>query len=304
MISSPLLACKLLPSDIPHTDDNIIQAMSKLTYPVMATLKLDGILSLTMPDIILASRTFKWIPNVSLCARALSLPQGLQMELFNPLLDYNDIQSIVMSETHPRSDEIQFHLLDTFAHKNYTYINRCNQLAHINLYLKEKTHFQFPVTCNDHHALFSLFLEYEKSGEGICFRLPSSVYKEGRSTLKEQILIKFCRYIHSECIITGFEEQKANTNCEGRHATGKMNRSKRLAGMVGKATLGALLVKDNNGMEFRVGNGVGLDDKLREKIYLNQDKYLGKTIVVRSKNHGVKIKPRSPVFWGFREEGY
>jgi len=83
-----------------------------------------------------------------------------------------------------------------------------------------------------------------------------------------------------------------------------MDRSKSIEGMIPKNTLGAFTVKNIHGVTFDVGNGQGLTEALRQVIWNHRDVYLGKTIIVKSKAHGVKNKPRSPIYWGQREEGY
>ena len=97
----PLLASTLLPSDVECTDNAVLSAMKQLHYPVLATVKKDGIRALRLKMPYLASRTLKWIPNEELCARAIALPIGYDMELWSPKLDYNSIQSIVMTEKAP-----------------------------------------------------------------------------------------------------------------------------------------------------------------------------------------------------------
>ena len=108
----PMLAASLLSPDIEHTDDNVYAAMKKLKYPVISTVKLDGIRALKTTD--LFSRTLHLIPNESVRRRAMILPYGFDMELYSEFLTYNEIQSIVMSEEHEDSDKIEFHVLDDF----------------------------------------------------------------------------------------------------------------------------------------------------------------------------------------------
>ena len=211
----PMLAASLMPSNIPHTDDNILSAMSKLRYPVLATVKKDGIRALRMNGSLL-SRTLKPIPNKSIRDRSLVLPGGFDMELWNPELDYNTIESIVMSQSHPRSDEIQFHVLDwvyavnplfTYSQRIYLARTRCFELDRPDVELRS------PDLCESPHQLMAKFLEYEELGhEGICFRTPNSPYKQGRSTLKEQYLVKLARFIRTELKVVGFKEQFENGN--------------------------------------------------------------------------------------------
>lgn len=307
-LSSPMLACPLLKPTDPHTYESILLAMKKLKkWPVLASLKMDGVRALRMEGPILASRTFKWIPNDSLNARALaSLPIGCDMELWSPSLDYNNIQSLVMTEDADAS-KIEFHIFDIWDSTGaWLYVQRLNVLKGYDLFRGSTiAKFQEPMWCHTPEELFALFVKYElENGEGICFRTWDSPYKQGRSTLREQYLIKLCRYVFSEVMITGFTEQMENTNSKKRNAVGKMDRSKSLSGMVEKNTLGAFQVVNDAGVKFDVGTGTGMTDAFRKAVWDNKEAWLGKRITIRSKAHGVKLKPRSPTYWGERREGY
>lgn len=301
----PILAVSLLKASDPHTDEAILSAMSKLRYPVLATLKLDGIRALRLGTS-LVSRTLKPIPNVSICSRAMKLPEGFDMELFNSELQYDEIESIVMSREHTKSDIIQFHILDYFT-ITCSYdcrINACLEPI-VNLHI---THtilggkWLRPVECNNAQELFNYFIFCEKNnGEGICFRTPDSPYKQGRSTLKEQYLVKLARFHTSEAFIIGFEEQLENANVTQRNATGAMDRSSCGANLYGKNTLGSLIVRDlKSGVVFKIGTG--FDDKVRKEIWLNKNNWLNTVVSYKCKSHGEKFKPRCPVYRGKRKE--
>lgn len=306
--TKPMLAASLLPSSVEHTDAKILEAMSKLRYPVLATIKKDGIRALRLNGTLL-SRTLKPIPNKSIRERSLILPGGFDMELWNPELSYEEVESIVMSREHPRSDEIQFHVLDWFGKTDSmfldTYQGRINNIHY--WYEKERCCFgigwSLPIFISRAELLMDYFKVIEQEGhEGICFRTPNSPYKQGRSTLKEQYLVKLCRFHTSECIIEGFLEQEENGNTCTRNATGMMDRSSHKSGKEGKNTLGALLVRDiHTGVEFKIGTGVGLDDRLRKEIWMNRPKYMSTVWMYKFKGGG-KMKPRSPILKGQRKE--
>jgi DNA ligase-1 len=299
----PMLAAPLMPSKVEHTDSNIYEQMSALKYPVLATLKKDGIRGVRI-DRTLKSRTRELIPNESIRKRAENLPGGFDMELWTPDLEYNDIQSIVMSEEHSDSWKIQFHLIDWFGREG-GYVNRVDELLDWELQTTPRSDVVMPVVweCATPTELLAFFLKCEQEhGEGICFRLPDSLYKQGRSTLIEQYLVKLSRYVYEEAVISGFEEQYANCNPDKRNALGRMKRSSSAANLFPKSTLGALVCHLKSGVVVRVATG--MKDVLRKRIWINQDKYLGKTITLKHKPHGALIKPRSPIFVGFREEGF
>lgn len=300
-LTQPMLAASLLKPTDKHDDETILAAMSKLKkWPVMATVKMDGIRALVTEKGGLVSRTLKFIPNESIYERARSLPVGYDMELWNSSLDYNTIQSIVMSQEHERSGEIQFCVLDDFMIEA-PYKSR---VFSRNQWVGEAWH-SSPIWCNNAEQLFTFFEEAEEQhGEGICFRTPDSPYKQGRSTLREQYLVKLSRFVSTEVTVIGFQEQMENTNSDKYNAIGKMKRQTLQSGMVAKGVLGAFVVKDNHGNEFTVGSGVGMTFGFRMSVWQNQDSWLGKKIVIKSKAHGKLIKPRHPIYWGERKKGY
>jgi len=304
----PMRAVALLPSDVETTDDNIFTALKKLHYPKAVTLKMDGIRAFKFDDLI--SRTLKKIPNKKIRDRAnLLLPRGADVELWNKELSYHEIESIVMSHEHPAWEHIHFHLLDMvlLAMDDGKTLNYAERMNHIGTFMKcvntdSAVKFAPPIVCHNAEQLMQFFLVVEEEcGEGVCFRSLNGPYKQGKCTLKEEYLIKLCRHSIEEAEIIDFIEQYENGNPDKRNATGAMNRSKAQGNLYGKDTLGALIVRSAAGQVFRIGTGVGLDDKLRKEIWLNQEKYKGQWVKYKCKKHGEKNKPRSPVFWGFRK---
>ena len=296
----PMLAAPLLSPKTEHNDKNILEAMLKLKMPVLATTKRDGIrgLRLNGTDV---SRTLKTIPNKSICDRAKRLPAGLDFEHWVEGLEYNEIESIVMSRQHIKSDEIEFHVLDLY-HPTATYNDRL-ALVESSIWSDWKdVKFESPTLCITAQELFDFFIRKEQEeSEGICFRTPDSPYKMGRSTLREQYLVKLARYSTSEAMILDFIEQFENGNRTKRNAVGMMDRSSNQENMVGKDTLGALVVSDvKTGVVFNIGTGVGWTDKWRQDVWQHRSEYKSKIIAYKYKGFGEKNLPRSPIGKGMR----
>lgn len=278
-----MLAATLLPSDVESTDENVLAAMKKLSYPVLASLKLDGVRALRLNGTLL-SRTLKPIPNISIRARSVIFPGGFDMELFNPEMDYNEIQSIVMSQHHKDEGKIQFHILDWYQEDNRPYEARLQRILSWfgELDYTGSVRFNHPHTVRDaEHLLWHEKIYIESHGEGICFRTPMGPYKFGRSTLKEQYLVKHCRRVRDEAVVIGFTEA---VDGEGNP----------------KGYLGALLVRNKIGQEFPVGTGFNAMD--RHRMWNYKGVFDGETIVYDCKAHGQKVMPRQPSFKGFRNQ--
>ncbi len=187
-------AAALMPVGVEHTDENILEAMKKLRYPVLVTRKRDGIRAINTRTG-LRSQRLKSIPNLVLRQLALGVPLWYDMELCCDGMEYNDVQSIVMSEQHSDSWKIGFHILDVVQTNSYQCrMWNIQQLKVVN----DSFLFEQPRVAQDAAELYSIFKVSEMNAwEGICFRTPDSPYKQGRSTLREQYLVKLSRYVRT-----------------------------------------------------------------------------------------------------------
>jgi DNA ligase-1 len=281
--------------------------MKKLKYPVAATTKLDGIRALRLNNFLL-SRTLKQIPNIMLGNVAFyALPQGMDMELYSSEYQFNEIDSIVMSSFHVNEYKINFHLLDNFLAVG-GYIDRMDQikkwLAESKSFIPNKVNFEYPTICNDANDLFAFEKTIlEKKGEGICFRLLDSPYKQGRSTLKEQYLIKLARYVTAEAEIIDLIEQQTNLNKATLNNLHHTKRSSMSCNKFSNGILGAFVCRiPETGVIFKIGTGTGLTQSLRLRIWEHPKDFIGKFITYKSKAHGKLIKPKSPVFLCIRKD--
>lgn len=136
--------------------------------------------------------------------------------------------------------------------------------------------------------------------EGIVLKDPLSPYKYGRSTLKENYMIKLKRFVDDEAIIIGFNEQMQNQNKQTLDEFGQSKRSFHQENMLSANTLGSLTVKDiKTNVVFNIGTG--FDDKIRQEIWDNQTQHKGKIITYKHFPVGMKDKPNLPVFVAFRD---
>lgn len=142
--------------------------------------------------------------------------------------------------------------------------------------------------------------------EGVMLRSPKSTYKQGRATLNENSLLKVKRFRDAEAVIVGVEEQMYNGNVAFTNELGHTKRSSAKAGLKGKGTLGALIVKcidkkqPFHGVEFNIGTG--FDDNLKMTLWNKRGKLNGLVVKFKYLDCGVKDKPRHPVFLGFRKD--
>lgn len=278
---------------------------SKIQYPVYASPKLDGIRA-SVVDGRLLSRTLKPIPNKAIYEH-LSKPwlTGLDGELIvgNPtnLTVYNDTVSQVMAHD-KGSNKVTYWVFDLHNHtgdfttRNLALRKYCSTLdAAIPIVQLEQKWIatEDEMIGYEAHCVGAGF-------EGIILRSPDAPYKFGRSTVKEGYLLKVKRFVDSEAEIIGFEEEQFNGNVAQTNELGRTKRSTAKAGLVGKATLGAFLVRDTvSGVEFSIGTG--LTAMQRHDFWTHRDAYLGKLVRYKFFPVGVKVAPRHPVFTGMRD---
>ena len=141
--------------------------------------------------------------------------------------------------------------------------------------------------------------EKVKGGEGLIGRNPKGRYKYGRSTPKEQFSMKFKFFQQEEFEVIGFTERMHNSNEQKRDELGYAERSSAKEGMIPMNTLGSLVLKYGD-TTFNVGTG--FSDALRDEIWFNQEKYLGKLASIRYMSVGMDKLPRVPSFIWFRDE--
>ena len=134
--------------------------------------------------------------------------------------------------------------------------------------------------------------------EGICTRATYGRYKQGRSTMKEQFLVKVKRYLDEEVEIIGFKELEHNANPAIVDATGHAKRSSHQDGKVLGGVLGSVIVRWH-GAPLHVGTG--FDWKDRVEIWNRRGDFLGKLVTIRY-SPPTKDLPRQPVWKGLRND--
>ena len=300
MIKKPMLAASM------ENSKGEQMTFNDLTYPLGASVKLDGIRCLRVDGKTL-SRSFKPIPNKFIQSQMANLPNGLDGELVTYNADgtvrtFSEIQSDVMSED--GEPNFRFEIFD-YVKDDLTkpYLKRIDDLRAWWTGLPEFCALITPTVINNAQEL----LEYEEKAiaeghEGIMTRNLNGSYKCGRATFKSQDLIKVKRFVDSEAEIIGFEEKLHNANEAEVDELGHTKRSSAKAGLVPAGTLGTLLVRDvKDNREFGIGTGKGLNDKLKKEIWDNQSQYLGKIVKYQYQMVGTKDNPRIPSFQGFRD---
>jgi DNA ligase-1 len=281
-----------------------IEDLKVLRFPLYVSYKLDGIRA-TVQGGQLLSRSLKPIRNKFTQELFKGLPEGFDGELcVGPINDKNLMQktsSGVMSiEGEP---DVTFHVFDYQLQAKSPFTRRYGHLERVvwdskfpsvALLLQEIVNSVEELEAYEREALLHGF-------EGVIARSGSAPYKNGRSTMREQYLMKLKQWVDEEATIIGFKEQMHNANEAFKDERGYTKRSGHKENMVGKDTLGSLIARTKSGREVDVGSG--FDDALRREVWDNRDKYLGRLFTFKHfAVTGVKEKPRQPIFKWFRDK--
>ena len=296
-ITAPMLAAAL--KDVAQLD---------FSKGYLATQKLDGIRAL-LRNGKLVSRTFKDIRNNHI-RKILEevLPEGADGEIVCPGAFQATSSGVMRADGKP---EFTYYMFDYVKHSLDTpYVERTQHmlqwmvdrgpvlepgLAVIQILLptiiKDRKHLdRFESTCLD------------GGFEGVILRTPDSPYKCGRSTAKQEWLLKLKRFSDDEATIIGFAEKMHNDNVATKDEQGHTVRSAHKENKRPAGTLGALIVKDiKTKIEFEVGTG--FSDAQRQEIWDDQSKWTGLIITYRHfEISGVKDKPRFSAYKGIRDK--
>ena len=291
-----------------------LRDLNELEFPVYATPKIDGIRCIVHHDLGPVTRSLKPIPNghirYKLNPREFTVAEGIQdlIQGFDGELTVGETfqactSGIMSHGGMPDFIYTIFDLIPVTDHLTVPYTARVSFLRECGW--PEQCQILLPVrlgSVGELHAYKDACLE--KGYEGCCIRCHNSPYKYGRSTWKQQWLLKIKQFVDAEAEIIGFEEFEHNANPGKRNELGYLEHSTCQDGMLPMDTLGSLRTRVLNG-EFagvEVNIGSGFDFQQRQSIWDAREKLIGKIIKFKYQSHGSKDKPRIPIFLGFRED--
>ncbi len=282
-----------------------------IDYPLYGSPKLDGIRALADGTQVL-SASLKRIGNQHV-QDCLGHPRyrGLDGELVVGLPYCVDEEDDVFYRTsgpiRKRSGQpdFKFYVFDHFANPKAPYESRWVDYVKNGSRIDELEH----VVVLEQRLLNTPeeVLEYEaecvaKGYEGIMIRSGSAHYKEGRATLKEELIFKRKPIADDEAEIVGFYEQLENLNEKVVNELGTSSRSGHKENKVPKGTLGGFILKSDLWDDtFNCGTIIGGTIAFRKEVWENQDKYLGKIVKYKYQKYGSIDKPRQPRMKGFRD---
>ena len=314
------------------------ESLNDLKYPKLASKKLDGIRVWFHPELGIVGRSLKPIRNIQLKEKMKSIQQFaveqqhiLDGEFYAHELTFQEITRAVMTTdfTDPKKREsiilemeektgksmndeeyeiywksliekINFYMFEVVDDNSefedrYGWFSEINT-KEINIYWKILE--QVEVTSAE--DVTNLFADVIEQGyEGIILRNPLSPYKYGRSTLKEEHMLKVKPFETFDAQIIDVTERFTNLN---EAEINELGYSYRVDSKDDKDPTGlaATFVVDYNGKEVKVV--ITGTEAFRKEIWNNRSSYIGRYIEYKGMLIGSKDRPRHPGFIRFRED--
>jgi DNA ligase-1 len=277
-----------------------VDNLEDIQYPAYFSYKLDGIRCVIKNGVAL-SRSLKPIPNKHIQEWAKvhrHVLEGLDGEFIvgNPCSPtvFRDTTSFVMS--HDKVQDFDFYVFDIDT----------ADTADVRLKTIEDLKLRKDIAIVLEQVPIGSAADAEKfrtkavaaGYEGAMAKKIKGLYKYGRSSLKEGLLLKLKLFKDEEFKIVGYECKYHNSNEATTNELGRTARSTKKEGMLPLDTLGVLYLETKDGKEFGVGSG--FDDKTRDELWAIRETLPGKYATIKYFEIGGYDVPRFGVFKAIR----
>lgn len=291
-----------------------VEGLKALKYPLIATVKYNGVRIQLDAELGPVTRTMKPIGNVELRETLTNLmnkyPElvGSDCELTvegNGLSEA--VTAVAKSTGLPYEAELNLIIFDNHTYPLRTYLDRIYGLEshayihdNLNIYVADNQ------LCINHIEAIGAYHEAVTLGyEGVVYRDMEAPYKFGRSTLREQGMMKLKPMFDAEAEIVEFIEGEHNLNEAKKDAFGRTERSSSKEGKVPSGTLGAFKViginGDLKGHEFKIP--AAMPNDFKQMVWDCQEYYKEtKYITFEYRDILSKGGPQHPTFKGFRDK--
>lgn len=272
--------------------------LATLTYPMLASPKLDGIRCVIL-DGVATSRRLKPIPNDYVRAQLADAVDGLDGELMVPG-GFNACQSAFMSKD--GEPDFTFWVFDWYGIEEgfaarYDYLTE-ELPEHPRIRIVPHQIVEGP---EDVLELERRFLA--EGYEGVMLRSLTGPYKLGRSTTREQYLLKHKQFLDEEATILACIERMHNENEATTNALGLTERSSAKEGKRPAGDLGAFACRTKAGVEFQIGSG--FTEAQRKDFWTRRAELVGQLVTFKHQpdpDAAEGAAPRFPVFLGIRRD--
>ena len=292
----PMLACSV-------TD---YEQFNKCRFPLFASVKIDGVRGMTIlvdGKVKAVTRQMKPIPNLFIreTIESWEIPYlDFEITTFDEDSREVDLFNVVSQKVRTFEGNPLFiaNVFDNFA-TTHAFQQRMHNitLAKCHGTVPKQLLFLSHQGLNKSEEVIDCINYYEQQNvEGVMFRGAFSLYKYGRSTFKDQCLLRVKFLEESIGTIIGINQKQVNLNKLTRDSFGLAERSSHQANLLPVEEMGSLTVELPSGVVFNVGTGFTAED--RRMYWNNFDLYKGRKCRVKHQAFGMKTKPRQPVFIG------
>ena len=298
----------------PFLAPNKIVDVHELTYPLMASFKLDGIRCI-IKDGEMFSRSLKSISNIKLHEKFKQLKQfTLNESHLQPILDgellarsmpFNVLSGTVRALDREVPEDMYFYLFDSVINGNYDaeFIFRTEQLTRLELMYPDLIKIVEQKLVHTSEQVEEYFQEALDFGcDGLILHSLDGKYKCGRGTINEGIIYKMKPYLTFDAkIIDVIQSTKVNPNAEkkinelGRSVTSKKKEDRIL---IDKAC--DFVVMHEGEAELKVM--IAMTDEEKKEVWKNKESYIGRYIEYKGLMVGAKDLPRHPVYLRMRDD--
>jgi len=296
--------------------------LKELTYPLLASYKLDGIRCLIRKGELL-SRSLKQIQNKQLREKLEWLQNysdktgcTFDGEIYSPELTFQEITSFVMTKDLAESKTVKKNggVKEIPEHLNYYCFDNVNGEDNIDQPFHDRLLFNVNMVAHETYVpveqrlvnsaeeVEAMFEEALAAGcEGLILKSTNGRYKCGRGTLNEGLIFKVKPFRTFDAKIVGVvqatrvdENAEKTTNELGRSVTSKKKGDRIL---IEKAAAYEVMY------EGKVVKAVlAMTDEEKEFVWANRDSFIGKWIEYKGMLVGAKDVPRHPVMIRYRSD--
>jgi len=277
--------------------------LDDIRFPVYASKKIDGIRCIVRNlnnKIEVLSRSLKPIQNLFvrkyLEDNFIHLPPGVFID--GELIagsTFQECSSKIM--TQKGEPDFLYNIFDCVDDINTPYNERLDSLAK---FASDKIVIVEQILVTNINELENIHNKFVNNGEeGTIVRSVTGRYKFGRSTLKENLLLKIKPFTDQEFVCVGYEPYKKNLNNSKLNELGYKTKSRNKNNIKTLDMIGSLIVACSQGT-FQVGTG--FSEEMRKELWKIRDTLVGQHVKVKYMTVGIKNLPRHPVFLGIRDK--
>jgi len=280
--------------------------VNALVFPLYISPKLDGIRGICTEKGPYG-RSLKPIANKKFFEKVASEPLlvGLDGEIMggsktDPKAMQNTTSAV--NSKSKSADTIEFHVFDRWDMPNAPYSLRYATLVEQAASLPPWVHVVEHDLVHNLDEMYAKAQEHLALGyEGSMLNDPNALYRCGRSTLLEAVLLKLKPMEDAEAIVVGFNELEHNDNEAKTNELGRTARSSAKAGKRKGDTLGSLQCKcDLFPNTFGLA---GFTDDEKDEIWAKREQLMGARLTFKYQAHGSVNAPRIPIFKAWRPIG-